>query len=235
MVLRLASADFVCSILSSRIQVATAERSQEQQFPSDTIKILYGCLHKESLWRRSETLFPRSARQWQLDRHGSSNSFAECEVHEGMGSLAMITRRNVMQGGVGSALLTLHAGSADAEPMESDGHVKTMGFIKAKRGLSGTEFRRLYELHALKARKAFPMIERYVRNYIESGSATPEDSGHLDFAWSCVTEMWFANQAAYDAFNSRLADVDVRREFSRGEADFVEPNSLAKFVVREVV
>jgi hypothetical protein len=140
-----------------------------------------------------------------------------------------------VQGGLVSALLFLHAGFADAELVEADGYVKTIGFVKAKQGLSSTEFRRLYELHALKARKAFPMIERYVRNYIESGSATPEDRGHPDFAWSCVTEMWFANKAAYEAFNSRLADVDVRREFSRSEADFVEPNSLAKFVVREVV
>lgn len=113
---------------------------------------------------------------------------------------------------------------------------KTMGFSQAKSGMSLADFKAYYEtVHAPLAISVFPTIRRYVRNYVKAESGRmPAGAQASDFAWACITEMWFDDARGYEAFNLRLRDLEVKALFDRDEEVFVRPNSVWKFEVDEV-
>lgn len=68
--------------------------------------------------------------------------------------------------------------------------VKMMAFLKAKEGMSRAAFITHYESHHVPlVRSIMPGILDYRRNFL------PDAVTHFDV----VTEMWFADQAAFDA------------------------------------
>jgi hypothetical protein len=114
--------------------------------------------------------------------------------------------------------------------------IKTMGFSKAKDGVSLAAFKAYYEgVHAPMAVRMLPMIHRYVRNYVQvEGARMPEGADPSEFGWACITEMWFASEADYDAFHEALSRPEIRHPLVGDEDEFVMPNSVWKVVVDEV-
>jgi uncharacterized protein (TIGR02118 family) len=153
-----------------------------------------------------------------------------------------ISRRNLIQlAAVGAAAAANEANastliSATRAPPKRGTMLKTMGFSRAKPGLTLDEFRTHYEtVHAPLAVQLFPMIRRYERNYVRFGQARmPSGLEPKDFGWTCITEMWFDDEAGYAAFNEALRDPSIRRRMQDDEAKFVASNSVWKLIVDEV-
>jgi len=107
--------------------------------------------------------------------------------------------------------------------------IKAIALIKRKPGLSMDEFSRHYEeVHAPLALRHFPVIKRYVRNYV----SLPPGAEELEF--DCITEFWYENMEGLQAA------IDTRRSEARqlmhdDEESFMDRSKMITFLVEEKV
>ena len=99
--------------------------------------------------------------------------------------------------------------------------IKVVAFISAKPGISREAFVAHYESrHAPLIRRLLPMIGRYSRTYIHNPPMwRPDEPGP---GFDVITELEFADQAAFDAFQRTLRDPAVAREIAADEAHFLD-------------
>jgi uncharacterized protein (TIGR02118 family) len=99
---------------------------------------------------------------------------------------------------------------------------KVVALIKRKPGLSRAEFIDYYERsHAPLARKCFPQIVQYRRNFVDlTGAIMAPGAAQLDF--DSVTEIWYRDHEAYDEMLSTHFMETVRETIESDERNFLD-------------
>ena len=111
--------------------------------------------------------------------------------------------------------------------------IKRITLIKAKDGMSLADFRAYYEKnHAPMAKRLFPMVADYRRNFIVDVPRHPAGVTYPGF--DVVTENWFANEADMQAFNDKFKQPEVLAEVRADEAKFTQMDRTWSFIVDEV-
>ena len=109
--------------------------------------------------------------------------------------------------------------------------VKAIALLKRKPGLSPEQFRKHYEeVHAPLAKRVFPFIKKYVRNYV---STMPFSSGDKEPEFDCVTEEWFDNMEGFQA----MIDIYMKetgRAIREDEKEFLDRTKVVYLIVEEV-
>jgi hypothetical protein len=108
---------------------------------------------------------------------------------------------------------------------------KVIALIKAKPGLSRAEFVKHYETgHAPLARKCFPQIVQYRRNFIQlEGAFIYPGTTAPDF--DSVTEIWYRDRAAYDEMLSTHFLAGVQDTIEADERKFLDQSMTRFFIV----
>ncbi len=110
---------------------------------------------------------------------------------------------------------------------------KCIALLKCKEGLSRAAFIDYYEnQHAPLIRRLLPDIVEYRRNFIDlAGAFLPAGDAGPDF--DVITEIWFADRAAYDRFLARSADPDIARQIAEDEENLFDRSATRMVVVEE--
>jgi uncharacterized protein (TIGR02118 family) len=110
---------------------------------------------------------------------------------------------------------------------------KCIALLKAKPGLTRAALIEYYETkHAPLIRSLLPEIERYTRNFLCEGDRfTNQNASAVDF--DVVTEMWFADRAAYDRFVARATEPDIAAQIAADEENVFDRTRTRMFVVEE--
>ena len=112
--------------------------------------------------------------------------------------------------------------------------IKVIIFIAAKAGISREAFRDYYETnHVPLVRRLLPMIGRYTRNYLEGPPMWRPDEPAPEF--DVVTELWFADQAAFDAFVITVRNPEISRQIAADEANFLDSTKTRLHLVEEQI
>ena len=110
--------------------------------------------------------------------------------------------------------------------------IKVIALLRRKDGLSREAFIAYYETrHAPLIRSLLPDIADYRRNYVDRAGAFESAVTAIDF--DSVTEIRFADRAAYDRFLARSAETDVARAIAEDEENVFERAATRMFVVDE--
>jgi hypothetical protein len=114
--------------------------------------------------------------------------------------------------------------------------IKMIVFNKKKDGLTAAEYRDHYEnVHAPLIRSLFPTVGAYRRNYVDRDrTALTERNARIAGAqtdFDSVTEAFFADWAAFEAFRDRNAEPDVRARVLADEAEFLDPSAVRRYIV----
>jgi uncharacterized protein (TIGR02118 family) len=111
--------------------------------------------------------------------------------------------------------------------------VKLMALLKRKAGLSLEEFQRYYETHhAPLAVRIAAMGHDYRRNYLRSmRKAGVEVDGVMPF--DVITEVWFKDRAAYEAFSASMKQPEIRQQIVADEERFMDRDASQIFIVEE--
>jgi uncharacterized protein (TIGR02118 family) len=110
---------------------------------------------------------------------------------------------------------------------------KCIALLRKKDGLSREAFVHYYETcHAPLIRRLLPGILDYRRNFIElTGAFLYPGASPVDF--DVVTELWFADRAAYDIFIARATEPDIAREIAEDEENLFDRATMRMVVVEE--
>ncbi len=111
--------------------------------------------------------------------------------------------------------------------------IKTIALLKRKSGLSHEQFVEYYEnRHAPFIRSMLPGIVEYRRNYLDpDGAHVSPGAAPVDF--DVITEIWFADRAAYDEAMAVLARPDNWAALVADEGNLFDRDKTRMFVVRE--
>ena len=104
--------------------------------------------------------------------------------------------------------------------------LKTIALLKRNTGLSPEQFRKHYEeVHAPLARKLFPFMRKYVRNFV---TAAPFAPAGKEPRYDCITEEWFDDMDAfkhmmdiYRSENGRPLREDEKELFDMTRLEYV--------------
>lgn len=112
--------------------------------------------------------------------------------------------------------------------------LKTVGLFKRRPGMSVEEFREYYETHhrAIGEKYLKGNVERYIRRYLDS-PPTQRPGAAAEPEYDVILEIWYADQAAYDATRKALSDPDVRKEITEDEEKLFDRPSMLFYTVTE--
>lgn len=100
--------------------------------------------------------------------------------------------------------------------------IKLIGLLKKKPGLSRQEFIDYYENHhAPLACRLLPMGKDYRRSYPTKMRMNGKETNDA-FEYDVVTEVWFEDAAAYQAFNAAMSRPEVLAEVIADEERFLD-------------
>jgi uncharacterized protein (TIGR02118 family) len=109
--------------------------------------------------------------------------------------------------------------------------VKAIALLKRKPGLSPEQFRNHYEeVHAPLAKRLFPFIRKYVRNYV---TTAPFSSAGREPKFDCITEEWFDNMEAFQTMMDIYAS-ETGRPIREDEKELFDMTRLQYLFVEEV-
>lgn len=110
---------------------------------------------------------------------------------------------------------------------------KTIALLKAKPGMSRSAFIEYYETrHAPLILECMPQIREYRRNFIDLDGAIIE-SGATAPDFDVITEMWYADRAAYEAAMANYARPEISSRIIRDEENFLDRSKTRFFAVDE--
>ena len=116
--------------------------------------------------------------------------------------------------------------------------LKAIVLLKRKAELSTEQFIDYYEnRHVPLVREVLPTIGKYVRNYLDTisvSSGRQEGSAPTPY-FDVITELWFDDDAAYQAFVDALSDPEVSERLREDEERFLDRSIVQTYSVREVV
>ena len=109
---------------------------------------------------------------------------------------------------------------------------KCIALLKRRQDLSKEAFIHYYETHhAPLIRSLFPEITLYRRNYLNRDEIFEFGGSHpIDF--DVVTEIHFADRAAYAAFLARSAEPEVADKIASDEMNVFERSATRMFTVQ---
>ncbi len=110
---------------------------------------------------------------------------------------------------------------------------KCIALLKRKPGLSREAFIDYYETrHAVLIRNLLPDILYYRRNFVDSaGAFIFPGAAPIDF--DVITEIGFADRAAYDRFVAAAAEPDIAQRIATDEENLFDRNATRMLVVEE--
>ncbi|MBM4445192.1 MAG: EthD family reductase [Chloroflexi bacterium] len=109
--------------------------------------------------------------------------------------------------------------------------VKAVALLRRKPGLSLEEFRRHYEeVHAPLAKRLFPFMRKYMRNYV---TAAPFSPAGQEPRFDCITEEWFDDMEAVRTMMDIYAS-ETGRPIREDEKALFDMAKLEYFFVEEV-
>ena len=109
---------------------------------------------------------------------------------------------------------------------------KTIALLKTKPGLSREAFIDYYEsTHVPLIRQCLPQIDGYRRNFVRWEGAVIAADTTADF--DVVTEMWYADRAAFEAAMALFAQPEVSRRIAEDEEHFLDRSKTRFFMVEE--
>lgn len=110
---------------------------------------------------------------------------------------------------------------------------KVIALIKRKPGMSRADFMAYYEAsHAPLARKCFPQIVQYRRNFIDLTGAIMAP-GVADPDFDSVTQIWYRDRAAYDEMLSTHFMAGVQETIENDERNFLDQSMTRMLKVDE--
>lgn len=111
--------------------------------------------------------------------------------------------------------------------------IKLIGLLKKKDGMSREEFIDYYENHhAPFASQVAPMGFDYRRNYtVTMRKNGKEVEGDPEF--DVVTEMWFADEAAYQTFSTAMRNPETFAKIVADEERFMDRSASRIMIVDE--
>jgi uncharacterized protein (TIGR02118 family) len=106
--------------------------------------------------------------------------------------------------------------------------IKTIAFLKRKAGMSHAQFVEYYEtVHVPLILSIAPQVCGYRRNFLLSaGAITP--AGSAPFPYDVVTELWYADESAYQAAMAAFTDP-VNAERIAADEENVFDRSMTRF------
>jgi len=107
--------------------------------------------------------------------------------------------------------------------------LKTVTFLRKKPGMSTEAFREYYEQHhrLIGEKYLAGLASRYVRRYLNP-------QGQQELAdYDVILEIWFADEAAYQACGERLGEPSVALEIAEDEKHLFERSSMRSYTVNE--
>jgi uncharacterized protein (TIGR02118 family) len=111
---------------------------------------------------------------------------------------------------------------------------KLIALIKALPTVSRQQFIEHYEsTHAPLVLQLLPMIERYSRSYVPEAADYTGTGTAPEF--DVITELWFRDRAALDAFWERIGQPQVLAAIRADEAHFLVSDYTRMFEVEEFV
>ena len=111
--------------------------------------------------------------------------------------------------------------------------LKVVALLARKQGMSRDAFIRHYEnTHAPLARRLFPQMLDYRRNYVDlAGAIIATGASVPDF--DSVTEIWFRDRSDYEAMLASHADPAIGLLIDQDEENFLDRSKTRFFVVEE--
>ncbi len=98
--------------------------------------------------------------------------------------------------------------------------IKYFFFITKKPEISSAGFRNYYETHHVPLiKRLLPMFANYERHFLDRDTGVETDISGLDF--DVITEVWFADMQAYEAFLKKTSDPAIMDEIRADEAHFL--------------
>ena len=106
--------------------------------------------------------------------------------------------------------------------------VKMILLLKRREGMSVEDFQAYYETrHALLGRKLLHNALRYERRYLQAlGDGLGE-------TYDCITEVWFADQAALEAALARAAEPENAALLAEDESKLFDRSKIRFYVVTD--
>lgn len=110
---------------------------------------------------------------------------------------------------------------------------KCIALLRRRRDITREQFIDYYENnHSKLMHRLLPNILEYRRNYIDlNGALFFPKAAELDF--DVITELWFADKAAYDVFFARANEPEIFRQISEDEENLFDRDYTRMFVVDE--
>ena len=112
--------------------------------------------------------------------------------------------------------------------------IKTVGLLKRRPGMSIEDFRDYYETHhrVIGEKYLSGHAARYVRRFLDPApNSRRGDLGEPEY--DVILEIWYADQAAYDATREVLSAPEVRREIVEDEEKLFDRPSMRFYTVQE--
>lgn len=113
--------------------------------------------------------------------------------------------------------------------------IKVVGMLRRRPGMSPEAFREHYErVHRVIGEKYLKgHAVRYVRRYlVPLAGATPQEPDALGF--DAMWEIWYPDQAAFDAAMARIAEPDAVKEINEDVARLFDAPARRYYTVEEV-
>lgn len=113
--------------------------------------------------------------------------------------------------------------------------IKLVALLKRKPGMSREDFIAYYEMrHAPLAMQLTSMGHDYRRNYPRTVRV---EGREVDAApeYDVITEVWFHDQRAYEAFAASMRTPQVRAQIVADEEQFLDRASSCIFIVDEYI
>ena len=108
--------------------------------------------------------------------------------------------------------------------------VKAVVLLKRNPSLSPEQFRKHYEeVHAPLAKRLFPFITKYVRNYVTTAPFSPAGK---EPKFDCITEEWFDNMEAFQTMMDIYAS-ETGRPIREDEKELFDMTRLQYLFVEE--
>jgi hypothetical protein len=111
--------------------------------------------------------------------------------------------------------------------------IKAIAMLRKKPAITREAFIDYYETrHSGLIRRLLPGIVEYRRNFVNlEGAFVSPDAGPIDF--DVITEVWFADRAAYDAALAKAAEPETARLIIEDEENLFDRAATRMFLVEE--
>lgn len=109
--------------------------------------------------------------------------------------------------------------------------IKVVYPLRKRSDMNFEEFRDYYENHHSGLVTLFPTAHRYIRRYARDWADEAGNLAEPDF--HVLTEVWFEDQAAFDAAVERAGDPVVIAALREDEAKLFDTSRLRSFIVDE--